>query len=185
MKHKAAAIILPGCCLLLLLCARARAQTFEYKIKAEFLERFTRFIDWPVDSPVGDSKLPFRLCVIGKNPFGTYLDEMAEEVRIKGKLVQVRQISLPEECETCDLLFIPQSEADNLQVIRRVTDGRPILTVGDTPGFGRKGVLINLIRQDSKIGFEIDGGAVRRSRLRFSSRLMALAQQVLEERAGE
>src|SRR6185312_15850857 len=99
------------------------AQDFEYKVKAEFLERFTRFIEWPDDSPLNNPDKPFCICVAGKNPFGSYL---------KGKAVEIHQIEqLPEELPKCQILFIAQSEKNKLGDILKLTDGKPILTVGD------------------------------------------------------
>ena len=50
------------------------AQESEYQIKAIFLEQFTRFIEWPISSPVSDTTKPFIITVIGENPFGPILE---------------------------------------------------------------------------------------------------------------
>jgi hypothetical protein len=55
-----------------------------------------------------------------------------------------------------------------------------VLTVGDTAGFAERGVLINLQRQDSRLGFEINLAQARRSGLRFSSKLLKLGRIVGE-----
>src|SRR5262245_24784206 len=121
--------------ILLLMSPNVQAQQMEYSIKAEYLERFTRFIEWPADSSASDPEIPFRICVIGKNPFGQYLEEMAEEVRIHGKHVEVREIQRIEDIPACELLFIPASEESRLGFILEQTEGKAILTVSDTPGF--------------------------------------------------
>ena len=171
----------PLCIIVLLLPMLLEAQQMEYSIKAEYLERFTRFIEWPADSAAADPKIPFRICVIGKNPFEDYLDAMAEEVRIHGKHVEVRKIERLEDIPDCELLFIPSSEQNRLSSILEKTDSKAILTVSDTPGFAEKGVLINFFQTDSKIRFEINTDAVKRSMLRFSSRLLALGKRIKEE----
>jgi hypothetical protein len=45
------------------------AQTDEYLLKAGFLERFTRFIEWPGETNIADNTKPFVISVIGENPF--------------------------------------------------------------------------------------------------------------------
>lgn len=167
---------------LLILAEGVSAQEFEYQVKAEFLERFTRFIEWPADSQLSDPKSDFRLCVIGKNPFGSYLQDMAEEVRIKGKPVKILEISQPSQSEGCDLLFVSRSEEENIPSILQYTGNKPILTVGDGEGFAKRGVIINFVKAGSRIVFEINPDAVKRSRLRVSSRLMGLAREATEER---
>src|SRR5262245_28664292 len=87
------------------------AQDFEYKVKAEFLERFTRFIEWPADAAINNSDKSFCICVTGKNPFGSYLNDMAAQVKIQGKPVEIHQIDkLTEELPKCQILFISRSE---------------------------------------------------------------------------
>lgn len=181
LKAIKAAILALSCCLCI--ASHCWSLDLEYQVKAEFLERFTRFIEWPADSSVADPRIPFRLCVIGVNPFGTYLKQMSEEVRIKNKPVKLIDVKEPAQAEGCDLLFVSASENENLTAILEHTDGKPILTVGDSVDFVKRGMLLNFIKDGSRVVFEMNLDAVRRSRLRFSSRLMGLAKQVKEERA--
>jgi hypothetical protein len=44
--------------------SRVSASELEHQVKAEFMERFTRFIDWPEESfPTPDA--PFVFCTVG------------------------------------------------------------------------------------------------------------------------
>jgi uncharacterized protein DUF4154 len=149
------------------------AQSREYKIKAEFLQRFTRFIEWP---EVGNAH--FRICVIGANPFGTYLRDSAHDIRILGKSVQVVNLSETSAVLGCDLLYIDKSQASNLSGIITLTAGKPILTIADTDGFAKEGVLINFYNAGAFIRFEINQTAAQNSGLRFSSRLLKLARLI-------
>jgi hypothetical protein len=154
----------------------------EYEVKAEYLERFTRFIDWPADSNGGSRGNTFHLCVIGENPFGSYLREMTNDVKFKGKRAELQHIQEPRQAIGCDLLFIAKSEAARLVEILRITKDRPILTVSDTPGFAQHGVLINFYNEGANIRFEINTDAIKRSRLHVSSRLLNLARLVKDLR---
>jgi hypothetical protein len=155
------------------------AQDFEYKVKAEFLERFTRFIEWPDDAALNNPDKSFCICVTGKSPFGGYLEQMAGQVKIKGKTVEIHQIEqLSAELPKCQILFIAQSEKDKLSDILKLTDGKPILTVGDTDGFAQDGVLVNFFNSGSYIRFEVNIDRAEKSKLKFSSRLLRLAKLV-------
>lgn len=150
----------------------------EYEVKAEYLERFTRFIDWPADSSAGNTAGTFRLCVIGTNPFGSYLRDMTADVKFKGKPAELNQIHDPRQAQTCDLLFIAGSEASHLQEILKITMDLPLLTVSDTAGFAEQGVFINFYNEGAKVRFEINNEAMKKSRLHVSSRLLGLARVV-------
>lgn len=150
------------------------AEIPEYRLKAELMERFTRFIDWPAGK--GDDDTVFRICVYQSNPFGASLDEMAASRKIKNRPADVAVVSRVTDLEPCRILFIPASAAESLDKILLRTKDKPILTVADTPGFGERGVLINFFLQQENVRFEINEGSLRKSGLEMSSRLLKLAR---------
>jgi hypothetical protein len=52
----------------------------------------------------------------------------------------------------------------------------PILTIGDAPGFARRGGIINFMLEDNKVRFEVNVEAAKHAVLNISSRLLALAK---------
>lgn len=162
----------------LLFSVAAATQITEYNAKAAFLERFTRFVEWPEDSTVLDITKPFILGVIGKNPFDSILDEIYASQEIKSKKVEIRYISDLSEIPKCHLLFIPKSKKKELTEILNVTKDKPILTISDTKGFAESGVLINLYFENNKTRFEINEDAVKKSGLSMSYHLLGVAKLV-------
>ena len=152
------------------------AQTSEYTIKAAFLERFTRFIEWPEESTVSDTTKDFVLGIIGENPFGSILEELYDTQKIKNKRVEILHVSNLNEITGCHLLFISKSEEKELSNILLATKNKPILTISDTNGFAEKGVLINFYLAESKIRFEINEKAVNNSGLSISYHLFNVAK---------
>ena len=153
----------------------------EYQLKAEFMERFTRFIEWPAASPVNDAQTPFAICVAGEDPFGPFLRNLAATRRIKSKSIAIRTVSTGGTFDGCHILFIPSSErAHAAEIVRRTSD-RPILTVSDSNGLGEAGVMINFYEAADKVRFEINAHSAEKSGLRISSKLLKLARVVGEE----
>jgi hypothetical protein len=151
-------------------------QAAEYQVKAEFLERFTRFIDWPSG---GEGHGNFLIGVIGDNPFNNdYLEQIAKNRRIKGRHVEIRRLTEPAQAEGCQIVFICASERDRLRRILSHTESKPILTIGDTAGFAAAGVLINFYTSGETVRFEMNETAIERSGLKVSSRLLKLARLV-------
>lgn len=148
-------------------------QAPEYEVKAEFLERFTRFIDWPSDPPGR-----FVIGVIGRNPFNGFIERIASERRIKGRLVDVRYVSDVAQLDACQLVFIAASERAQLPRILARTASKPILTVADSDGFANAGVMINFYKTGDTVRFEVNESAVERSGLKVSSKLLKLARLV-------
>ncbi len=156
----------------------AFAQQSEYTIKAVFLEHFTRFIEWPESSNIADTSYPFFIAIIGENPFGSILDQIYTEQKIRNKKVEILYISTPDGITDCHILFVSSSNKEILPEILSRTRNKPILTVSDTKGFAENGVLINFYLAGNKIKFEINETAVHESGLVMSYRLLNLARIV-------
>jgi hypothetical protein len=152
----------------------------EYYRKTALLKSFAEYIKWPEETGMKDHSKPFIIKIIGKNPFGNILEKAyyEEKIKIKGKTVEIRYISKPEEIGNCHILFISKSIDKELEEILAVTRGKPILTIGETKGFAEKGVLFNLYIRRDEIRFEINALAMRESRLIPSSQLLSVAKIV-------
>jgi hypothetical protein len=157
--------------------AQADAYT-EYTMKAIFLERFTRFVEWPPRAEIDDTSKPFIIAVIGNNPFGPKLDNIYSTQKIRNKKVKIIYASNVDEIAGCHLLFISKSEEKRLDKIISLTRDKPILTVSAAKGFAEKGVLINFYILNGLIRFEINETAVRESGLSTSYLLLKTARIV-------
>ncbi len=149
----------------------------EYQLKAELIERFTRFIDWPPDA-LADAAAPFVIGVYGKSPFGPYLDQLAASRRIKGRPIKVVVAQGPADIEGCHVLFIPRAQAGSVARILGQVGRRAVLTIGDGDGFAETGVIINFFSEENRLRFEINDAAARRNGLRIGSQLLQLARLV-------
>jgi hypothetical protein len=153
----------------------ARAAALAPEVKAELLDRFARFVEWPA-SAFEASDSPFVLCVIGNDSITTYLRRLTDR-KIQGRPLTVRRLGT-DDFDSCHLLFIASSERYRLEEILEVLGERPILTVGDTRGFAREGVMINLFIERGTVRFEVNQTAAQRRSLKLSSGLLRLSRLV-------
>lgn len=149
----------------------------EYEVKAAFIYKFTKFVDWPAQT-FADSKEPFSICVLGKDPFGNILDQIFSGKTVNGREPVVKRSDSIEELKGCHILFISASEKKRLTEIIEVIQFPGILTVGDTDQFAQSGGIIGLHEQDKKIRIEINVGAAKRAGLTISSKLLILGKVV-------
>jgi len=142
------------------------------RVKAELLERFTRFIDWPPDQPGPGSS--FSVCVLGDDAMLPYLEHLAGKRRIRDRLAEVRRLEDAAGAAQCAVVWVGAIWSEQLESVLLVTSGHPILTVSDSAGFGQRGVILNLRPQADHMAYEINLHEARRSGLRFSSKLLRL-----------
>jgi len=172
-KHKLKILIL-----LLLCTSTLSAQTPEYEVKAVFLERFTRFIEWPADSSISDTSTPFIIGVMGDNPFDHILEELYKNYKIKNKNVRIKYFSTPEQITECNLLYISESEKDKLNSILEKINNKPILAVSDSDGFAEEGIHINLYVKNNKVRYEINESTLTKSGFTAWAQLLSSAKIV-------
>jgi hypothetical protein len=174
------------------------AQSPEYQVKAAFLYNFIKFVDWP-EEKLADSNEPIVIGIIGKNPFGdafeaikdksvkdrkvviTYLKGL-DELKKSGQTDDAKLHPQIEAIRKCHLLFICQSEKENLKETMNLVKGYSILTVGDTQGFLESGGIVNFVVEANKVRFEIGISAAKRAKLQIRSQLLRLAKEVVEEK---
>lgn len=155
----------------------------EHRLKAQFIDRFAIFIEWP--GPVNAAGEPFVIGIYGRTGMAKPLREVFRGQRIQGRPAKVVEISDVDRIDECQVLFIAGSAAADLPRILERTASKPILTIGDSDGFARRGVLINLFREGEFVRFEVNAGAIERTGLRFSSQLLRLARLVGSDAVDE
>lgn len=171
----------PLCALLLLAFATPMpaADSAEYSVKVEFIERIAQFVDWPEEA-FGGPEEPFVIAIAGEDPFGRHLEDLARTRAIKGRPVLLRHIQPGSPPGVCHLLFIAGGDYGRLVEILASVKGRAVLTVGDGEKFARNGAHVGLYRKGGRLRFEINLGASRKSGLVVSSKLLRLAAAVYE-----
>jgi len=153
----------------------------EYRVKAAYLYGFGRFVDWPATAPA-DAGKAFVVCVLGDDPFGRLLDEVATDAVMKDKPVAIRRISRVEESGACHTLFIGASEGARLGRILDSLGERPVLTVSDAPGFAERGGMIGFFLDDNRVRFTVNLAATQEAGLRMNSELLRVAASILKTR---
>ncbi len=163
----------------------------EYQIKAAFLYNFIKFVEWPKERFSGD-KDPIVIGVVGKDPFGEALDEIAHNKSVKDRKLVVRRFASaasedadpvhPEldAIRQCHVLFVCPSEKKVALRLLTAVQNVALLTVGDSPNFLEDGGIINFLIEDKKVRFEIGLVKARTAKLDISSQLLRLAKRVDE-----
>lgn len=164
--------------LLFLILVSASAQLDEYTIKAVFIEKLTRFIEWPKESFMEDTTKSFNIVILGNNPFGDKLEKIYSNRKIRNKQVIINYINSPKNIPDCHLIFISNSMENKLDEILSQTKDKPILLVGDTKNYSKKGVYINFYTETNKISFEINEAALKQSGLKISHLLLRQARVI-------
>lgn len=147
----------------------------EQEVKAEFIHRFTDYIEWPSTAFPSDTSA-FVVCFEGDGPLMRRLERILAGVRVKGHPARFRPLKDGEPAG-CHILYIAPGARGRLPALLRACARAPVLTVGDSPGFLDHGVLINLFVEGPHVRFAINADAAEARGLTVSSRLRVLARK--------
>ncbi|MCP4898352.1 MAG: YfiR family protein [bacterium] len=158
-------------------------EEYEYPLKAQFIERFVHFVEWPEmppDAAAGEDER-FVIGVFGSSQITRHLNRLMRDKTLKDRPVHLIVINKTDQIPECDVLFIP-AEADRALVdVLAICGTLPILTISDSQGFAALGVLINFYQDGEYLRFEVNRSAVENSGLRFRSNLLRLARLIGED----
>ena len=164
-------------CGILMLSAQTPS-TREYQLKAVFILNFTQFVEWP-SSSFSSAQSPLIIGVLGKDPFGNYLEDVLSNEKINGHaLVAHRYNSVAEIEKDCHLLYVNLSENTKNEKTIASLKGHSILTVSDDPNFLKQGGMIRFYTKENKIQLQINPEAAKSENLIISSKLLRLAEIV-------
>ena len=146
----------------------------EYRLKAAFVYNFIAFTDWP--AAAGNT---LNLCIYGLDPFGKEIDPLNGRVLGARTLVVQRSPTLG-SLRGCQIVFVADSAMDELPRLLASLRGQPVLSVADSPGAVRQGVILNMNLAHGRVSFEANLGAARTAGLNLSSKLLRLATEVIQ-----
>lgn len=151
------------------------AKQDEYQVKGVFVLNFAKLTEWPAAAP-GDAE-PLAIAILGRPPADTFMATLRGAV-IRGARTSVRHVASTAEARGAHLLYISASERRQVSALLKELRHQSVLTVSDMEGFCEAGGMIQLVRIQNRIGFEVNLAAVRRARLTLSSQLLKLAREI-------
>ena len=156
--------------------ARAAAPT-EHEVKAVFLFNFSHFVAWPAEA-FGSTTEPFVIGVLGNGEIAGQLDRAIRGENVDGRPLQVRRYGSAAEVGGCQILFVDRSEVAGLERILPRLQAAHTLTVSDAEGAARRGVMIQMINDRSRIRLLINLANAQAAGLSISSNLLRPAEIV-------
>jgi hypothetical protein len=152
----------------------------EYLIKAGFIYNFAKLVEWPTTA-FSQQDSPIVIGILGDDPFGGTLDRIVADKKVNGRGFVIKRLRWGKDLKDlkdCKILFISSSEREHIDSVVDTMKWLPILTIGDAPGFAKRGGIVNFTVEDNKVRFEVNVEAAKRADLTISSRLLTLARIV-------
>jgi len=152
----------------------------EYRVKLAFLYNFAQFVQWPVDA-FPQPAAPLTICVVGENPFDGEIEQSLRGRTIGGHPLKLIRLSPEMNPRSCQMIFVRAGEMKSAARFFALSRGSNTLTVGEATDFAKRGGIINLVKDENRLRFEINIEAAGQTRLKISSKLLSLARIVAKD----
>lgn len=172
-------VLLPGGRALADAAPLEQVQASESRVKAAFVYKFGDYIEWPPEAfEAPDS--PLVIGVVGADALAEELARVAAGRPLGGRRVAVKKLSYGDSLSGLHIVFIGRSDSRRLTEALEASKGRPALTITESADGLRLGSMINFVVVANKVRFDVALPSAEASRLKISSRLLAVARTVVE-----
>jgi hypothetical protein len=153
------------------------AQYDEDVLKAAYIERITRFVEWPLKDKLftGDN---FVIGVYDEKDFYNTLLEIFKENHIKNLKVKIIQLADPDQIRKCNLCYLSERAKPEISKFVTTANSSGVLLFSETPDFSKSGVHINFYIEDEKLKFEINEKSILSAGFKVSYLLMQNTRKI-------
>lgn len=149
----------------------------ENEVKAAYLFNFTKFVQWP-EKAFRSPRDPLIVCIWDRDELLSATQAALRDRTTGARRFEVRDRREDGDPAECHLLFMGNRDLGALEQELAAVSSRPVLTIGDAPGFCSSGGIIGLFNEERRVRFEINIPAGEGAGFKFSSNLLQLARLV-------
>jgi hypothetical protein len=149
------------------------------QIRAALVFNFPKFAEWPTISYV-DSGSPLSVCFLGADDVRAAFEAISAGKAVSGRFVEVRAVKSAGDAHGCQVVYMDSPNSPVvLDVLKYARQGNE-LAIGTTDDFLANGGMIRLQVENNRMRFDVNVGAVGRTKIKLSSKLLALARSVVD-----
>lgn len=144
-------------------------------LKAAFLFNFMQFVSFPGSLPPR-----LQLCTLaGSAPLPNLAEISGGARTVRGVAIEVQEQVAPRDVLRCHLVYVDHAVRAQLGSVVDTVGNRAVVIVTDFPGGVPLGATIAMVlREDGRMGFDVNRSAARNQGLELSAQLLRLARRI-------
>lgn len=146
------------------------------EIKAAFIYNFARFVEWP-QTTFAKATTPLQLCAFSGSTGGTPLS-LIDGRLAQGRAIKLTTITSSAQAENCQILYLTDAHRALWKSALPELSRRSVLTISEAANFIDDGGIVSLFIEKDHVRFRINLSAAKQNGLKFSARILQLAQDV-------
>ncbi len=185
-RRLAAAFACIGACLIMMFCICARAGTVQSsaapsqaEIRAAFVFNFVKFTEWPMQA-YADAGSPLTTCFMGAADVRAAFRSLSIGKALNGRFLEDRAVKSTADMRNCQVLYVDSPRSPVVIDVLKNARQHDALAIGTSEDFLASGGMLRLQIENNRMRFDVNVGAVGRTKIKLSSKLMALARNVVD-----
>jgi hypothetical protein len=165
-------------CVSVLLSAQEQRRVDALNVEAAFLRNFAHYITWP-EEVFTDPQTPWRICIVGSDPFGEVLEKTFEGRTEQGRPFTILRTRQPAELKDCQIVYVAYITSANRRAALTSLQGLPVLTVSNAPDFLQEGGIIRFDITDY-VELSVNLDQARAASLSIQTKVLEVSRAVIE-----
>ncbi|MFH1869051.1 MAG: YfiR family protein [Pseudomonadota bacterium] len=156
--------------------AWAAERADENEVKAAVIYNLLLFVQWPPQA----TSAGFHLCVLDEGALTMALRRHDGKKVLGQALTVQRSGTTPEELDRCAAVMVEAGNAGLLARLGALARTRALLVIAEGSNAVDRGAMIGLHTDGGRVTFDINYGAMKKSGLAPSSKILKLARTLIE-----
>lgn len=157
-------------------CAVPKSEA-EKQVRAQFVYNFANFVEWPEDA-FAKPDSPIKVCLFGRVFFAPYLYSFNGSL-IGNRILEVSKADDMDDIRAgCHILYVGEDERVRLPTFWGQIRYIYVLSIGERQGFADKGGIVNILRTQDRVQFDVNIENALINGLFLDSDLLALARLI-------
>jgi hypothetical protein len=153
-----------------------RQGMYDYDIKALYVYNFTKLTQWPED--IGASG-GVDICIVNQDDVYQSLKNRISSLT-GHQNIRLIHVHHSRDAEYCNVLFVGEYRGEVARRLSVLFRGKPLLLITDDLRVEREGVMIYIYKRNDRLAFDVYIDKLRSSNLSVSSKLLRLADRVID-----
>lgn len=147
-------------------------------VEAAFLRNFAHYVTWP-SGVFADDRTPWRICILGNDPFGKALDNTLDGRTEQGRPFVISRAATIDPLHQCQIVYVAYTVSASRRAALAQLKGKPILTVSNAPGFLQEGGIVRFQVTDY-VEMSVNLDQARAASLTIQTKMLEVSNDVVE-----
>jgi hypothetical protein len=149
------------------------------EIRAAFVFNFVKFTEWPMQAYT-DAGSPLTTCFLGADDVRAAFRSISIGKALNGRFLEDRAVKSAADMRNCQVLYVDSPRSPVVIEVLKNARQHDALAIGTSDDFLACGGMLRLQIENNRMRFDVNVGAVGRTKIKLSSKLLALARSVVD-----